>query len=255
MKHLHKKFHPIEFISFTLVFFFIATNVFFLKAQENITSKKNIVVLLHGLGRSKSSMWLLQSRFEHAGFLVKAVGYHSLDREPEQILRDVTKQINAFHIDSNQTVHFVGHSLGGLLIRAYLDSNTVQSLGRVVLIGSPSKGTPFVDHFHDEWWMKLAGPTANALGTDEKSFPKTLRPPYYPIGIIAGVSNIIDNEQFIPGEDDGVVPVESTKIEGMTDFVVIETSHSMMRYNESVAQQTIEFLTHGRFIKKEIQRK
>ncbi len=229
--------------------FLITENFSTLNAQQKETTKNDIVVLLHGLGKSKSSMWLLQSRLENAGFLVRAIGYHSLDRGPEQILLDVTKQINNIHVDSNQTVHFVGHSLGGLLIRAYLDSVKVHSLGRVVLIGSPSKGTPFVDHFRDEWWMKLAGPTANALGTDEKSFPRKLHTPYYPIGIIAGVSNIISNEQFIPGEDDGVVPVESTKIEGMTDFIKIETSHSMMNYNETVAEQTIEFLKHGKFNK------
>lgn len=248
LHHGLKNYLPILFILFLPLIGFSL-----LHAQQKATAKKDIVVLLHGLGKSKSSMWLLRSRLENAGFTVEAIGYHSLDRPPEQILRDVTKEINSIHVDSNQTVHFVGHSLGGLLIRAFLDSNKSQKLGRVVLIGSPSKGTPFVDHFRDEWWMKLAGPTANALGTNEKSFPHSLHPPYYPVGVIAGVSNIINNEQFIPGEDDGVVPVESTKIEGMTDFIKIKTSHSMMNYNEAVAEQTIEFLRHGKF-KKEAQK-
>ncbi len=233
-----------------IFFLFFCTFWFGLLSAQTAAPRQEIVVLLHGLGRSKSAMWLLESRLEKAGFRVELIDYHSLDRPPEQILSDVTKQINAIRIDSGQTVHFAGHSLGGLLIRAYLDSNRVPALGRVVLIGSPSKGTPFVDHFRDAWWMKLAGPTANALGTDAHNFPHTLHAPYYPVGVIAGVSNMIDNEEFIPGEDDGVVPVESTKIEGMTDFIKLDVSHSMMRYNESVALQTIEFLKHGKFLQK-----
>lgn len=207
------------------------------------------VVVLHGLGRNKSSMWLLASRFEAAGFRVQRIGYRSLHEDPAGILVNLRAQIDACCARSEQPVHFVGHSLGGLLIRAYLASKPVKQLGRVVLIGSPSQGTPIVDTYRDKWWMKYAGPTAAALGTGENSFPKSLPPPDYPLGVIAGKSDRLIDYPAIPGDDDGLVPVDSTKVKGMQDFVVIRTTHSMLRYNEQTAAQAIAFLKFGQFIR------
>ncbi len=219
----------------------------FLAAQTN-ADQKEIVVLLHGLGRGKSIMYPLRDHLRKEGFSVALVDYHSIGRSPQDILKDVALQIKSFTSDSAQTVHFVGHSLGGLLIRAYLDSVTVPHLGRIVLIGSPNGGTPFVDRFRETWWLKMVGPVASSLGTDAKSFPKTLRRPYYPVGIIAGNSSVINNEDLIPGDDDGIVPVESTTVEGMTDFFLVPVSHSFLPKDEMVMQQTSEFLKHGRFL-------
>lgn len=209
------------------------------------------VVLLHGFGRSNAAMWVLALRLKDAGYQVVQVGYGSLGNSPEDILQDVIRQIDDCCSELEQPVHFVGHSLGGLMIRAYLAGHRVKSMGKVVLIGTPNKGTPVVDLFKDSWWMQLAGPTASALGTDENSFPRSLPAPDYSLGIIAGVT---DNGFFsgqIPGEDDGLVPVASTSLAGMEDFIIIETNHTMMRYNSEVALQTISFLRNSRFLKKE----
>lgn len=209
--------------------------------------QSDVVVLLHGLGRGKSIMTPLKERLDTSGFFTRVVDYRSIGRSPEEIIKDVSDQLTAFRLDTFRTVHFAGHSLGGLLIRAYLDSVKLPNLGRVVLIGSPSKGTPFVDHFRDAWWMKIAGPAARSLGTDEKSFPRMLHAPFYPVGIIAGKYRTFNNDDFIPGEDDGVVPVESTKVEGMTDFILVEVSHSSLPRNAEVAEQVKEFLRKGKF--------
>ena len=69
------------------------------------------------------------------------------------------------------------------------------------------------------------------------------------MGIIAGVTESIDNENFIPGKDDGLVPLESTKLEGMTDMIILKTSHASMRYSDEVARQIVEFLRNGEFKK------
>ncbi|MFA6439376.1 MAG: alpha/beta fold hydrolase [Bacteriovoracaceae bacterium] len=246
--HLSRKIRQAKLMSFVLVILFIIHSNFSLHAQQKITSKNDIVVLLHGLGRGKSIMVPMQEQLNKDGFSVSLVDYSSIGRSPDEILKDVSEQINAFITDTNYTVHFVGHSLGGLLIRAYLDSVKLPNLGKVVLIGSPSKGTPFVDRFHDAWWLKMVGPTAVSLGTDDKSFPRTLLPPYFPVGIIAGISSVINNDDFIPGEDDGIVPVESTKIEGMSDFILVKVSHSSLPKDKLVIQQTIEFLRNGKFL-------
>lgn len=211
---------------------------------------KEVVYLLHGLGRSRLAMWVLASRLEDAGFMVHNIGYSSLTKSPQEILADVGGQINESMPETNQTVHFVGHSLGGVIIRAYLEDTSVRNLGRVVLIGTPNKGTPVVDKYQDSCWMKMTGPTTLALSTDKKSFPNSIADPYYPVGVIAGVSEDSSNEDILPGQDDGLVPLESTKVNGMTDFIVIESSHWMLRYDREVASQTIEFLQYGKFQKK-----
>jgi len=216
--------------------------------EEPPPEAKETVVLIHGLWRGPGSMWLLASRLEDAGFNVVRVGFDTFGATPEDIVGDVTRQIDDCCSALPRSVHFVGHSMGGLAIRAYLARRTVAHLGRVVQIGSPNGGTPIVDEYADAWWMDIAGPTAKALGTGPDSFPASLPPPDYPVGIIAGARLGTFRIDLIEGEDDGLVPVESTKVPGMADFIVVETGHAMMRYNEEVAMQTIAFLRHGRFL-------
>ncbi len=193
-------------------------------------------------------MWLLERRLENAGFRVESIGYRSLSESPDQILDAMARKIAKCCIGKSSELHFVGHSLGGLLIRAYLANNTVPNLGRVVLIGTPNRGSEIVDKYKDKWWLKLLGPTVQALGTQRGSLARSLPRPNYPLGVIAGKkSEILRNEHLLPGPDDGLVSLESTKVRGMQDFVVVESGHSMMRYDKDVADQTISFLRTGRF--------
>lgn len=209
---------------------------------------RDIVVLLHGLGRSNAAMWSFANRLRESGFYVKRVGYDSLRQTPQQILDQVAEQINACCAHQKNTVNFVGHSLGGLLIRDYLQHYKVDSLGRVVLMGTPNQGTPLADYFKDTWLMKLAGPTAAQLGTDEKSFPKSIGEPYYPVGVIAGVSEpTSSNETILPGDDDGWVTIEANRLTGIHDFIIVRSGHSMMRYNSEVFHQVVTFLKTGKF--------
>ena len=216
-------------------------------ADVGAEDRRETVVVLHGLGRTRGAMWLLGSRIEQAGFDVVRIGYDSLNEPPERILSQVSRQIDACCANSVSPVHFVGHSLGGLMIRAYLARHNLRSLGRVVLIATPNAGTPLVDAHRDTWWMGLAGPTARRLGTDPDSFPNSLPAPEYPVGVIGGVSEIPWLKDQIPGRDDGLVPLQSTRLSGMVDFVVIEASHAGLRYSREVAHQAVAFLRTGRF--------
>jgi len=131
------------------------------------------------------------------------------------------------------------------MVRLNLQYNRVDNLGRVVLLVTPNQGSEAADHFSDSWLIDIHVPTAKALGTGEKSFPKSLIAPYYPIGIIFGERKSIVNDPIIPGDDDGLVSIEATKIDCMTDFIILEVGHSMMRYVTEVAEQAIEFAENG----------
>ena len=232
-----------------LVLTVLATASTFFTHNVEVPGDKEIIVLLHGLGRSNSSMWLLASRLEDAGYFVERIGYRSLLQNPDEILKDINSKINQCCQKHTHSVHFVGHSLGGLMVRAYLQNNKVDKLGRVVLLGTPNKGAEAADYFSNSGLLGILGPTAKALGTDENSFQKTLKAPYYPVGIIAGEVKSEWNDLVIPGKDDGLVTVEATKINGMTDFIIIQVGHSRMRYDSEVANQTIEFIKNGTFKK------
>lgn len=220
-------------------------------AKDNSTVKAEVqnetVVLLHGLGRSKVAMWLLAWRLQDAGFDVQRVGYPSIDVTLDEVLEDVSVQIDEILKDQSKKVHFVGHSFGGLLVRAYLGKARPASLGRVVLIGSPNKGTPIADRFQTNSLVKRLSPIALALGTENSEFLVSLPVPDYPVGVIAGKIDSCFASSLIEGESDGLVPVDSTKVVNMTDFIVVETGHSAMRYNDEVAMQTIYFLQQGNF--------
>ena len=226
------------------IFFFVLLNCsYFVKAPSN----KEVVILLHGFGRSKSAMWKLENRLEDSGYFVKRIGYSSLTKSIDEIQNETFKKIDKFLIGTKTKIHFVGHSFGGLLIRAYLDKREIQNLGQVIFMGTPNKGTEIVDYYQDRWWFSLGGPTAPLLGTKNSTFLKSLKNPYYTLGIIAGNKENKDYESILKGRDDGLVRVESTKIEGMTDFIILPVSHTMMRYNKEVATQTIHFLKHTKF--------
>ena len=245
MKNIKKAFLLLGAVSVVLTIF-TSAKVLFAK-DKVIPDNKEVVVLLHGLGRNVTSMWLLASRLEDAGYYVHRVGYSSLDQKPDDILKDISLQINQCCQKHNQSVHFVGHSLGGLMVRAYLQNNKIDRLGKVVLLGTPNKGSEMADYFSNSCLIDLVGPTAKALGTDNNGFAQSLKLPYYPVGIIAGEMNCNLNNPVIPGKDDGLVSIEATKVDGVTDFIIIKTGHSMMRYNSEVAEQTIEFIKYGQF--------
>ena len=92
----------------------------------------------------------------------------------------------------------------------------------------------------------MLGPMALALGTDVDGFASRLGPPTFPLGVIAGVKESV-NEDVLPGDDDGLVSVESTQVPGMAGFLLVEAGHSALRRSDTVARHTIFFLRTGRF--------
>lgn len=217
--------------------------------DQRAQSGRDIVVVLHGLGRSISAMRQLAGRLDEAGYRAVRIGYESLQQTPEEILADISRQIEACCIGKSPNLHFVGHSLGGLLIRAYLSDHKPDNRGHVVVIGTPNNGNEVVDSLRHNWWFDLLGPMARALGTDDDSFPKTIGSPDYPLGVIAGRKAGTSNEKYLPGEDDGLVSIASTRIDGMSDFVIVDAGHSALRNDADVARHVVKFLRTGRFDK------
>jgi triacylglycerol lipase len=206
------------------------------------------VVLLHGLGRSSRAMRSLETRLAQAGYAVHNLSYPSTELPPEELDVYLHAQVVACCWDAGR-LHFVTHSLGGILVRAYLARHEPQQLGRVVMLAPPNAGSEWVDRFGDSAAFRwVLGPTAIQLGTDADSLPRRLPPPDYELGVIAGTRRLNPlGIWVVPGESDGTVSVENARLEGMSDFVALPYSHSRILRSDAAGMQVLEFLRNGRF--------
>ena len=207
------------------------------------------VVLLHGLGRNETAMLVLENSLAGAGFEVHNIGYPSNDATPDELVAQVSAAIDGCCANNDRTVHFVGHSLGGLLIRAYLAQGLPDNLGRVVLLGTPNHGSELADLEEGlpGTMVELAGPTAQMLGTGADGFAASLPPPNFEVGVIAGTRDAIVTNEWLPLPNDSMVSLESAKLPGMSDFREFEVTHWGLRNNPVVADATIHFLETGNF--------
>ncbi|MEJ2256639.1 MAG: alpha/beta fold hydrolase [Woeseiaceae bacterium] len=209
------------------------------------------VVLLHGLARTASSMNRMERELVAAGYATANIDYPSREHTVEDLAEiAVPAGLDACRaVAGVETIHFVTHSLGGILVRQYLSEHDIAELGRVVMLGPPNQGSAAVDELQDvpgfDW---LNGPAGGQLGKGPDSVPLRLGPADFELGVIAG-NRTIDpiTSAVLDNPDDGRVSVEDTKLEGMADFVVVEHSHAFMMRMDRPIELTKTFLEKGRF--------
>jgi len=212
------------------------------------------VVLLHGLGRTDLSMTRLQSVLYERGYRVVNVDYPSKEHSIEHLASEVlAPAVEECCSSSEGVIHFVTHSMGGIVLRYYLEDRELDNLGRVVMLSPPNQGSEVADWAAESPFIqKLLGPSTEQLGTGPESVPNQLGPVDFELGIIAGNKTL--NPLFsrmIPGDDDGKVSVERTKVEGMADFLVVPHSHTYIMWREAVIDQVVFFLENGKFQREE----
>lgn len=211
---------------------------------------RECVVLLHGVALSGWAMQPLARAVEDAGYRAVNVSYPSRTLPLEEIARDfLPAQLAAHGVAAAPRVHFVTHSMGSLVVRAYLRDRRPANLGRVVMLGPPNQGSVAADAAV-EWaplrW--LVGVNLPRLGTGEAGVAPRLGRADFELGIIAGTAHVNPLfEAVMEGEHDGVVTLESARLDGMSDFLVMPHSHTVMLWREDVIAQVVEFLRHGKF--------
>ncbi len=214
------------------------------------------VVLLHGLGRTHRSMDRIEAALRGAGFTTANINYPSQSHPIETLaVTAVPEGLRRCRSRGASTIHFVTHSMGGLVLRYYLSSRPVAELGRVVMLSPPNQGSEIADALvGTAIYDRVNGPAGAQLVTGPEGIAAQLGPADFPLGIISGnEQTAIDSimASRIPGPNDGKVAVERAKLDGMTDFMVLPVNHTFMVNNEVVIAQTLQFLLHGAFLHEE----
>ena len=192
----------------------------------------------------------MESKLTDAGFIVLNVDYPSRIATIETLSdAAIGAALQDPRLKNGSKIHFVTHSLGGILVRSYFKRHEPSRLGRVVMLGPPNQGSEVVDTM-GSWWLfrKLNGPAGNQLGTDNESTPNMLGPVDFELGVIAGDRSINwINSMMIEGADDGKVSIKRTKVDGMKEHMVVHATHPYLMKNDEVIEETICFLKTGSF--------
>lgn len=195
--------------------------------------ERELVVLLHGMGRTAFSMAPMKTALEAAGYDVLNLGYSSYCCGIAELGENLTKEIAAARGD-HRRVHFVGHSLGGIIARWMLSQPAApEGAGRLVMLAPPNQGSQSADFYAPvAGW--LLEPMAE-LRTDSTSTVRRLPPV---MGVEVGV---------IAAREDGKVRLAETHVAGERAHVVVEGHHTFIMRRDDVHRLTIEFLRDGRF--------
>lgn len=210
--------------------------------------ENEFVILLHGLARTSRSMIKLEEALQSNGYTTVNCDYPSTKHCIENLADSAISDALSRCIGASQ-IHFVTHSMGGILVRQYLSSSKIENLGRVVMLGPPNRGSQVVDSLKKlPGFKKINGPSGMQLGTSKASIPISLGRANFDLGIIAGTRSInLILSTMLPGKNDGKVSVENTMLEGMSDHIVLPVTHPFMMNKKMVITQVLYYLKMGMF--------
>ena len=224
----------------------------FLGLFSTMGHTQDCVILLHGLARTAASMNTLEQQLAAAGYYAININYPSRQHAIEELAPlAIEAGLEQCQTKAPEKIHFVTHSLGGILVRYYLQQNTLDNLGHTVMLGPPNQGSEVVDKLKTTpGFYALNGPAGMQLGTTATDTPNTMGPANFSVGIIAGTRSInLMLSTLIPGVDDGKVAVARTHLENETDFISLPVTHPLMMNNAEVIRQTLYFLENGYFLR------
>ena len=210
---------------------------------------RDYVVLLHGLGRTRLSMLIPQQRLKSAGFDVINIQYSSRSKPIEQLAEAVHSELCRRIEDPQRRVHFLTHSLGGLVVRALLARHEFDvNLGNVVMLAPPNQGSQLANRFGDSpLFRATTGPAGQQLRAGPGGVISKLGPVDYIVGVISGNKAISPLSRLLSGDSDGKVTLEETRLEGMADFLTVPRGHTFIMNDPRVIDQAIHFFRNGKF--------
>lgn len=212
---------------------------------------RDVVILLHGLGRSVLSLWPFGLYLRRRGWRVRAVGYPSHRVTIAQAAAEhLAPVLDSLSLPEGGRVHFITHSLGGIIFRAWASTRQAGfPLGRAVLLVPPNQGSEIIDMLQPLGWPRwLLGPVVDELGTGLGSTPCRLGPVPPGTGILMGDRVILPLFKHLLGPwSDGLVTVHGGQVEGQADFHVLPVDHMTVLITPRAWRAAHTFLQTGRF--------
>ena len=205
------------------------------------------VLLVHGITRSSKSMAGYREPLEKAGFQVFPFDYPSTQVDINASAEYLHQVIES--LEGIERLHIVAHSMGGVVTRAYRAKHCDARLNRLVLVGSPQNGAELADFMLDKAnliFKPIFGPAGQQLITDQAGFLAKLPKPDVEFAVIAGGHAPNGYNPLIPGDDDGIVSVASTRLAGAADYLYVEALHLALNRNATTHAATVRFLQTGK---------
>jgi pimeloyl-ACP methyl ester carboxylesterase len=215
----------------------------------------SLVIFLHGLSRTARAMRRLEAAASHAGYRTLNWDYPGRRRTLPQLV-EMFREVLAGLDEGDRRVHFVTHSLGGLIVRGALTREPATVVpGRIVMIGPPNKGVDLPGRGRLD---KILGWLYGKPLLDVATRPEimdALGVPEADLGIIAGTRqfHLINPSSWVTAwlhrnrRHDGTVEVERTQLDEMDDFIEVDANHTYICDDPEVIRQVIFFLEHGAF--------
>lgn len=213
---------------------------------------RETVVLLHGVALNRWFTARLAGHFEREGYAVVNVSYPSRSKTIAELGDTwLPELLRRRGVEAAPRVHFVVHSMGGLVVRRFLATHRPANLGRVVMIATPNHGSAIADRLARaapfRWYF---GCNLRGLGTGDDAAWRSLPTAQFELGVLAGNRALNPLGHFwLQGPHDGTVEVASTRLEGMADHRVIAANHTGILFRKETAELATVFLRTGRFSK------
>ena len=233
-------------MKFTLPFLLLG---FLLGGLARADTPAEYVVVLHGMGRTRLSMALMAGHLRREGYGVICETYPGRRLPVERLASEWLAPLVRQRVPPGARVHFVTHSLGGILVRQFLSDQAPANLGRVVMLAPPNQGSELSD-FLGRWALPRlwTGPALGQLGTGPGSAPNRLGPIAAECGVIAGNRSL--NPLFsrlFDGPNDGKVSVARTRLAGMREHLEVPFSHTWLMNRAYCREKVVRFLRTGTF--------
>jgi hypothetical protein len=209
----------------------------------------DLLVLVHGLKRTRASMWPAAIAARRRGYSVLNWGYPSATASIAAHAASLRRTLDAIPPSGERRIHFLTHSLGGIVVRALIAGGAPGTVGRVVMLGPPNAGNEIAQHLrHARAFRRVMGPAGLELGTGAESVPRRLPDAAFDLGVIAGhrLRPALFG-RWIGSPNDGLVSVSATRLVGMRDHIIVRGGHALLPCNPRALHHAFVFLATGHF--------
>jgi hypothetical protein len=238
-------FNSFQIFKFRLFKILVAFGLLF-TISANATHK---VYVLHGFGGTKLQMDKIFQGLRKVGYSTENYTYHSFKEDLDSLGMDLCRKVSQEHFD---TVSFVTHSMGGLVVRSmyqYKDKmTTFPFVFRIVMLAPPNKGSQIAEIPFGPVAKKVLGPNLNHMKTYPDAYVHKLPVPTAEVGIIAGARGRKPwYNPLLKEDNDGTVGLSSVYLGAERDVVIIHATHTTMPLRPSVVKLVLRFMKMGSF--------